>query len=137
MKGSLTVELSLLFPIVFLVLIILMQCGLYFSYRIYTQCRVQQSLMLCVEQRKQGADPDAAVGNAKQYLEEALKGLPVEAELIDWNQTNRWMKEEYEVTLQVRYSFIISLSWTVKQKKVWINPVNLRNRVDFIWEKFL
>lgn len=137
MKGSLTVELSLLFPIIFLVLIILMQCGLYFSYRIYTQCRVQQSLMLCAEQRKQGANPDAAVGNAKQYLEEALKGLPVEAEFIDWNQTNRWMKEEYEVTLQARYSFIISLSWTVKQKKVWINPVNLRNRVDFIWEKFL
>lgn len=135
MKGSLSVELSLLFPIVFLILIILMQCGLYFCYRIYTQCKVQESLILCEEQRKHGLDLNPAMEKAKKYLEESLQGLAIETEFINWNQTSSWMKEEYEVTLQMRYSFVITLSWNVKQKKRWLNPVGFRNRVDFLWEK--
>lgn len=135
MKGSFTVELSLLFPLIFVILLALMQCGLYFTYRIYTVNAMEQSLMVCEEERKGGKTPEEAAASGEEYLYGQLERLPIELTAAEYTQSTGWLKEEYEVKISAKYTFIISLSWSAVRKEKVINPVQLRNRLDFIWEK--
>ena len=135
MKGSFTVEMSLLFPMIFLMLMICMQFGLYYSYRIYSQAVVQQSLLICTHQRQQGIRPEKAAAIAESYLQDQLQQLPIAVEAAEVKQSVNWLNEEYQAGFKASYTLFISLSWSETQKKEWMNPVLLRNRVDFIWEK--
>ena len=135
MKGSFTVELSIIFPVIFIILVVLVQCGLFFSYRIYALNAINQSLMICSQARSEGMTPEEAVQCAGEYLHEELDRLPIRIEEIQWEQSVGWLKEEYAVGVSARYSFVISISWSAFQKSNVINPVVFRNRLDFIWEK--
>ena len=135
MKGSLTVELAIIFPIIFLILVVLMQCGLYFSYRLFTWNAMNQSMLVCMQARNDGEPPETAVGYAEKYLEEELAKLPIQVTELDWQSSSGWLEEEYGVKISARYSLIFSLSWSAGQTSKRVNPVEFRNRLDFIWEK--
>lgn len=134
MKGSLTVELSLLFPLLFIIFMFILQCSLYLFYRLYTQCLVQQSFMVCIEQRKAGESPELSMEGAREYLLEKTAALPLRIEKESWNQEDAWFKESYEVEIVLQYMALIPLSWTVQGKTVWSDPLQFKNRVDFLWE---
>ncbi len=135
MKGSFTVELSIIFPIIFLILIVLMQCGLYFSYRIFVRNAMNQSLLVCIQARNDGMMPEEAVECAAGYLDEELGNLPIQITELQWDSSIGWLKEEYRVKLSARYSYLFSLPWSAVQVSKRVNPVEFRNRLDFIWEK--
>jgi hypothetical protein len=135
MKGSLTVELSLLFPLLFISFILVLQGSLYVFYRLYTQCLAEQSFMVCEEQRRSGETPETSMQRAKEYLLERTAALPVQIEAANWHKEEAWFKESYTIKLELRYRFLISLPWTVQSKDSQINPVRFKNRVDFLWEK--
>ncbi len=135
MKGSFTVELSIIFPIIFVILVVLMQYGLYFSYRIFTWNAMNQSLMVCNQARNKGMQPEEAIECAAGYLDEELSKLPIQIDALNWERSTGWLKEEYVVKVSARYSFMVSMSWSAVQISKRINPVEFRNRLDFIWEK--
>lgn len=135
MRGSFTVEMAILFPLVFLILMALMQLGLYFSYRIYAKAALQQSLLICTDQREQGREPESAAALAEQHLAERLEQLPVRVEAAEVTAQAGWLKEEYIAGIRAESFFLIPLSWQEQQTREWRNPVLFRNRVDFIWEK--
>ncbi len=135
MKGSFTIELSIIFPFIFLILIVLMQCSLYFSYRIFAWNAMNQSLLVCIQARNEGIGAEEAVEYASEYLEGQLEKLPIQTTALEWNSSIGWFKEEYSVRISVRYSFLISMSWSAIQVSTRMNPMEFRNRLDFIWEK--
>lgn len=135
MKGSFTVELSLVFPVILLILVIFMQFGLYFMYRVYTLNAVNQSLSICSRSRQEKKTAEEAAQSAEAYLLDALAQLPIEIIELQCETTMGWFKEEYTVKVTAEYSFIFKFSWTAVEKSCVMNPVQFRNRCDFIWEK--
>lgn len=135
MKGSFTVELAILFPVMWLLLMVLLQFGLYFTYRIYIDDVLKRSMMICIEQRNQGAQPEEAMNRADAYLQQQLEPLPVQTETDGWQLTDGWLSEKYEVGLFAEYRMFASFHWTAQQKGDWRNPVLFRNRIDYLWEK--
>ncbi len=135
MKGSFTVELSIIFPVIFLILIVLMQCGLYFSYRIFTWNAMHQSLLVCIQTRNEGILPEDAMECAAEYLAAELENVPIQITELEWDSSIGWLKEEYSVKVSAQYSFILSLPWSSVQVSKRVNSAEFRNRLDFIWEK--
>ena len=72
---------------------------------------------------------------ARDYLLEKTAALPLRIEKESWNQEDAWFKESYEVEIVLQYMSLIPLSWTVQGKTVWSDPLQFKNRVDFLWEK--
>lgn len=134
-KGSFTVELSIIFPFIFLILMVLLQFGLYFTYQIYASCIMQQSLMICESRRQQGAEPKAALGEAEAYVSQKMEEVPVQVLNLKMNQQKEWIEEVYQVELEAEYNLIIPLTWRSIQKKSRMDPVTFRNRIDWVWEK--
>lgn len=135
MKGSFTVELSIIFPVIVFILLIIMQFALFFSYRIFAVNAMNQSLMICLQERNSGQEPDEAVQSAAEYLERELTKTPIQIEAVQWEKEVGWLKEEYVVKISARYSFLTSLPWSAVQKTTRMNAMEFRNRVDFVWEK--
>lgn len=135
MKGSFTVELSLVFPVILMILIVFMQLGLYFTYRIYTLCTINQSLTVCSRARQERKTMDEAAQLGEEYLYDTLSFLPIEIQET-WCETDTgWLKEEYTIGVTARYSFLFDMSWSAVEKSCVMNPVSFRNQLDFIWEK--
>ena len=134
-KGSFTVEIALIFPVVFLIVLTLLQCGLFFTYHVYSRCLAEQSVMLCIDQRKEGVEAEEAVQVAQAYLGEKLRRLPLQVETCSVVQENSFLQETYTATMEAKARMLISFTcqWTVKQ--TWMEPVLFRNRVDYLWEK--
>ena len=134
MKGSFTVELSLLFPIILTILIVFMQFGLYFMCRIYAVNAVNQSLLICNRARQEKKTTEEAVQLAEEYLYDVLKQIPIEITELHCDTVKGWWEEEYVMMVSAKYSFIFELSWNTVAKSCSTNPTEFRNRIDFIWE---
>ncbi len=135
MKGNITVELSLIFPVILIVLIMFMQFGLYFVYRIYTLNAVNQSLAICSRARQEKKSVEEATRLAEKYLNDVLIQFPIEITELQCETVTGWFEEEYIMVVSAKYSFMFELSWIVVEKSCAMNPVEFRNRFDFIWEK--
>ena len=135
MRGSFTVELSLIFPVILMILVVIMQVGLYFTYRIYTLCAVNQSLSVYSRARQEKKTSEEAVQMAEGYLEDALGLLPIEVQELRCVADTGWLTEECSVGVTARYSFLFDMSWSAVEKNCVTNPVIFRNRLDFMWEK--
>ena len=135
MKGSFTVELSLIFPVMLMILVVLMQMGLYFTYRIYTLCMVNQSLSVYSRARQEKKTVKEAEQMAEEYLYDTLCLLPIEIQEYWCEGEAGWLEEECTVGVMAKYSFLFDLTWSNVGKNCVTNPVSFRNRLDFVWEK--
>ena len=135
MKGSFTVELSILFPGLLIVLIFFMQIGMYFVYRIYTISAVDQGLVICNRARQEKKTTEETVQLVETYLYDTLVQLPIDITELKCEVVSGWFAEEYSIRVTAGYSFILKLSWNSVGKCSVMNPVEFRNRVDFVWEK--
>ena len=64
-KASLTVETAMLFPIVFLLLLAVMQCTLFLVYETYVKALCDQGVILCQSWYIQGETLDTCVEEAR------------------------------------------------------------------------
>lgn len=135
MRGSFTTELALIFPVIFLVIIVMLQSGLFFAYRIYTFDVLQRGMLICENARNEGEEAENAMAAGKQYTEVQLQKIPIRIVDIRWDYECGWLEEEYTAAVQAEYSFLLSLPWQAQLKMEWSNPVQFRNRIDYIWEK--
>lgn len=135
MKGSFTVELALIFPIILMLLVVFMQFGLYFMYRIYTLNTVDQSLAICNRARQEKKTTEEARQLAEEYARGTLENLPIEITKLQCEVSSEWFQEEYTMVVEAGYSFVLELNWTAVGKSCVMNPVEFRNRIDFVWEK--
>ena len=135
MKGSFTVELSLVLPVILMILVALMQMGLYFTYRIYTVCVVNQSLSVYSRARQEKNTMQGAALLAEEYLYDTLSILPVEIQDFWCEAEGGWLEEDCTVGVTVQFSFMFDMKWSSVGKNCVTNPVSFRNRLDFIWEK--
>ena len=135
MKGSFSVELSLILPVILMILVVLMQVGLYFTYRIYTVCVVNQSLAVYNRARQEKNTMQEAVQLAEEYLCDTLDILPIEIQDSWCEVEGGWLEENCAIGVKVNYSFMLNMTWSSVGKNCVTNPVSFRNRLDFIWEK--
>ena len=135
MKGSFTVELSLIFPVILMILIVFIQMGLYFTYRVYTLCAINQSLTVYSRARQEKKTAEEASELAKGYLYDVLNLLPIDIQDVQCESNAGWLKEECVMGVKAGYSYIFDMSWSSVGKCDATNPVSFRNRLDFIWEK--
>ena len=75
-KASLTVETAMLFPIVFLLLLAVMQCALFLVYETYVKALCDQGVILCQSWYARGETLDTCVEEAKSYLSKQLHSCP-------------------------------------------------------------
>lgn len=135
MRGSFTVELSIIFPLIFLILTVLMQCGLFYSFIIYSQSLAKQGLLLCAEERNQGINAEDALLQAEDFVKTRLEALPVIIKEIKSSKDVGWLSEGYVIEIVAEYRLFVAFSWEIKQEFIWTNPILFKNRVDFLWEK--
>ena len=135
MKGSFTVEMAVVFPVIFLVLFLFMQFGLYFTYRVYTLNVMNQSLAICSRARQEMKPKEEARQLAERYLQECLRLIPIEMETVQLDVQDGWVQEEYTARVSAQYSFLFDMTWSAVEKSCVMNPVIFRNRLDLVWEK--
>ena len=96
---------------------------------------MDQSLTVCVRARQEKRSAEEAVQLAEAYLNNKLAQVPIDIAEVQCKTRVGWFHEEYTMWVTARYAFVLELSWTTLEKSSVVNPVEFRNRVDFIWEK--
>ena len=104
-------------------------------YRVYTVNAVNQSLAICTRARQEKKTVEETERLVETHLSNRIEEIPVKVEEMDCKADSGWFQEEYTLRLRATYSFGMKLSWVVIEKCCVMNPVDFRNRVDFLWEK--
>lgn len=133
LSGSFVTEMSIVFPVIFLALILEMSAGIVSLYALLNSVAAGESLMVAEEALKKGHKEDAAAALAKTYLEERCQVEGVFAE-VDVQEDPGFFLSRLFVETSGSSSFLSSLPWHIQQKKMMIDPTVFRNRVDLFLE---
>lgn len=106
LSGSLTVEVVLLFPVIFLLFVAMLQCGLHFTYRIWGKSLCDQGVLLYQQSVGRGKDPQQAVEEVQKYLEEKMEKAGLREVSITVTERNMYLYRKITVEARAEYSFV-------------------------------
>lgn len=125
---------AVIFPLVFLSVVLLMQLCLWLSLRVRTKAVCEQAMSVFAWQRQQGKNQEEACQAAEEYLEMALSS-DHQSFSWSWKLDSGFLQETDALYVTAEYSFLIPMSYQTVQKKQILDPVTFRNRADLLYEK--
>ena len=132
-EGSFTVEIALIFPGILLLLVALIETGLWYRIRIRTDASLQEALMLVETARSRGYTLEEAVFLADGRLDESLEDTGDFSR--SWEVRDSYLKESVDLNIWGTYGSILPLSYRESQRLLHPDPRRFRDRVDLICEK--
>ena len=132
-EGSFTVEMALIFPAILLLIVAVMEIGMWYRIRIMTDTGIQEALMLIETARSRGYSLEEAVMFADEWIEEGLDGIGDYSRY--WDIRDSFLKESVTLTVQGSYGNILPLFYEERQQFCHPDPRRFRDRVDLICEK--
>ena len=132
-EGSFTVEMALIFPAILLLIVMVMEIGMWYRIRIMTDAGIQEALMLIETARNRGYSPEEAVIFADGWIEEGMDGIGEYSRY--WDIRDSYLKESVSLTVQGSYGTILPLFYQERQQFYHPDPRRFRDRVDLICEK--
>lgn len=134
LEGSLSVEMAMLFPVCFMILILLMQAAIGMIWKIHLEVLAEQAMDVCAAMRREGYPHQEAIGIADDFLSDRVQGLPgLEAEW-NWNSEEGFLTEAFSLSVEGRSGPEAAGSWQILLEEDYIDPVRFRNRVDMVLE---
>lgn len=132
--GSFTTELAAFFPVVIILILALMQMGMWFARRALVTAVSEEAVCLCGWGREKLLSQEEACALADEYLRSALSSLDTDDVSWYWEWDSGILKETMTLKVEGRYGLILSLSYGLKMEKDCMNRQRFRNRVDAICE---
>lgn len=134
LEGSSTVELALIFPISFLILILLIQMGLHLTFRLYADNAERQAALVCKEIRRKGGSMEDAAAIGDAYLKEKIEAVPCLSCEWEWQTQEGFLRESFTVSLWGNCRLMTGTSWHQEISETIMDPAVFRNRVDLVKE---
>lgn len=134
LEGSLSVEMAMLFPVCFLILILLMQTAIGMVWKIRMEVYAEQAVDVCTAMRQNGYSHQEAISIADDFLSDKVQGLPgLEADW-NWNSEEGFLTEAFSLSVEVQTVVGMTGNWQILVEEDYIDPVLFRNRVDMVLE---
>lgn len=124
---------ALIFPAILLLIVAVMEIGMWYRIRIMTDTGIQEALMLIETARSRGYSPEEAVMIADGWVEEGMDGIGEYSRY--WDIRDSYLKESVSLTVQGSYGTILPLFYQESQQFCHPDPRRFRDRVDLICEK--
>jgi hypothetical protein len=134
MKGSLSVEVVLLFPLLFLILMTMLQVGFYLTYRVWEKSTADQGVLIYQDSLKAGDTPTQAVARTKTYLETKLSQAGLKDVSVTIEEKNAILYRTIHIRTEGRYSFLLSLPITATAIGEYRNARTVRDTMEVIAE---
>ena len=131
--GSFTIEMALIFPGILVLLVLLIETGLWYRIRILADAGIQETLMICETARNKGYSLEEAAMLADGWLEE-MSGIAGNADHY-WQVRESYLHEEVTLSLWGSSGSLFFLGYAETQKMTHPDPRRFKDRVDLICEK--
>lgn len=133
-KGSLTVEAVMLFPLIFILLVWLLQCGFYYVFSVSVKCWCDQGILVYQEALDQGAKAQEAVDSAGKYVEKRLKEAGLKKVHVLVRDQGRWLYKEVHIEAEGEYRFLFASMIQASSEGEWREARTLRDTVEVLRE---
>ena len=133
-KASLTVETAMLFPIVFLLLLAVMQCALFLVYETYVKALCDQGAILCQSWYVRGETVDTCVEEAKSYLSKQLHNSPWGEPLIHVHSEETILTRTISLAVEGDYALLFPMHIEAIATSFLERPAAYKETMDLIWE---
>lgn len=135
MRASLTVEMVMLFPVVFLLLMMLIQTGLYVFCSIYETMLAERAVMVVRHALDEGKNSGEASALARTYLEDhTLNGAGI---TTSWTLTAEegFFSDVYQADMSGTLDLLLPMKLSASAQTRYLPPSLFKARVDLIYEK--
>ena len=133
-KASLTVETAMLFPIVFLLLLAVMQCALFLVYETYVKALCDQGVILCQSWYARGETLDTCVEEAKSYLSKQLHSCPWGEPSIYVHGEETIFTRTISLAVEGDYALLFPMRVEAITSGFLERPAAYKETMDLIWE---
>lgn len=134
LPGSLTVEAVLLFPVIFLLFIAMLQCGLHLTYNIWGRSLGDQGVLLYQESMQNGEEPYQARERVREYLERKLKRAGLKEINVTVTEKNMLLYREITIKTEAQYPFFYKAKITNTVTGDYRTPRKVRDVMEVITE---
>ena len=124
----------MIFPMTLIILLMLMQVGIAFSWRIHVHMVAQEGMMICRMRERQGASRQEAKAAADAYMSEKTSGRPGASASFSWSEDGSFFSDSLTLTAQGSCGGLLPVSFQTVVHDDEIDPVIFRDRVDLITE---
>jgi len=134
LAGSVTVETAMIFPLTLLIVLMLLQVGNAFSWRIYVHTVAQEGMRLCRLRERQGAERQEAQKEADRYMAAKTGGRTGVSAVFSWAEGHSFLSDSLTLYAEGSCAGLLPVSFQTVVHDDEIDPVLFRDRVDLITE---
>ena len=134
-KGSMTIEAALIFPLIFGICMIFIQIACYFMTIVYVKTICSQSLLICNAEYNQGSIYNVPVyGKMERYMRESLENYSMIREVNDITaeKHNFLVCETITVNAEGSFEILYPMEFRVAAAGYMETPVKFCNTIDFV-----
>lgn len=132
--GFATTEMAILFPVCFLILMVLLQSAISMSIRLFTFITQEQAVMVYEERRMEGMSTEEAVDAGEEWMRVKTEEIPGLRAAWQFGKEDGFLEEAILLDLDASYHALTTDMWQHRVKRSRIDPVTFRNRVDLVVE---
>lgn len=133
-SGSMTVEMALLFPLIFLLFIFVLRCLFYLGGRLIVRSMCGRCVMICQELARQGEEgwEQTAEQAARRYVNRS--GMPVRLDGVSVSKEEQLFFTRVIVKVSARHVLWGEKTFDEVSSGYIIKGASMRNLADFAWE---
>lgn len=133
-SGSMTVEMALLFPLIFLLFIFVLRCLFHLGGRLIVRSLCGRCVMICQELARQEEEEweQTAAQAAQQYVNQS--GMPVRLDCVTVSKEEQLFFTRVIVKVSARHVLWGERAFDEVSTGYIIKGAHLRNLTDFAWE---
>ena len=129
-----TVEISMLFPIVFLLIMAILQCALYLVYEVYTKALCDKGTILGQYWYTQGETAETCMEKVKAYTTEQLQRNPLRNPQVYVEIEEALFRKTISLGVESEYSLLFPMRVEAVSLGNLVKPASYKETMDLIWE---
>lgn len=133
-RGSLTIEAVLLFPLIFCMLIALLQSGFYLTYRIWLQSLCDQGVCLYAECMSRGEAAEEAEKKVREEIEKRIRSSSLQNIQIQVRSKNWLLFRSITVEAGADFSLLYRVRLEAYTKSEYYRSRNVRDTIKVVEE---
>ena len=133
-RASMTVEISMLFPIVFLLIMAVLQCALYLVYEIYAKALCDKGAILGQYWYTQGETAETCTEKVKAYMTEQLQNNPLRNPQAHAEIEETLFRKTISLAVESEYTLLFPMQVDAVTFGNLVKPASYKETMDLIWE---
>ncbi len=129
-----TIEAVLLFPLIFCMLIALLQSGFHLTYRIWLQSLCDQSVCLYAECMKRGETTEEAEAKVREEIEKQIRSSSLQNMQVQVRSKNWLLFRSITVEAAADFSLLYRVRLEAYTEGEYCRPRNVRDTVKVVEE---